>query len=321
MASTNSPRGAVTRNRQQTDSGSSQQAIQRDRRAQSLAAMGLVRREGDRFHVQTAALPDHQESYQVWRDESRRPRCSCREFEELSVAHPVFRCEHILAVKYWLSGSVLVNEEPVKTEPVKTESAEIEPAEIEPAEIEKEEAVGPLVEERELDREIERAPENRGAAGAPTRPIPFTGLLQKLRLPVDSKLIKAREGWTDRQGQTHWVEYVEWHTVADILDRVVPSWSHAVRNITQIGEVVAVTASITIDGVTREGIGTGAADSEMGIKKAEHDALKRAAVKFGIARDLYQRESDVLEQESPTPNFPSDPRAKTVVDLVTPKQL
>ncbi|HKX32686.1 MAG TPA: hypothetical protein VJ302_33680, partial [Blastocatellia bacterium] len=47
----------------------------------------------------------------------------------------------------------------------------------------------------------------------------------------------------------------------------------------------------------------------------------RAAVKFGIARDLYQRESDVLEQESPTPNFPSDPRAKTVVDLVTPKQL
>src|SRR5262245_47937534 len=103
MASTNSQRGAVTRNLQQTDSSNARQALQRERRAQSLAAMGLVSREGDRFRVLTAALPDHQESYQVWRDENRRPRCSCREFEELSVDHPVFRCEHILAVKYWLS--------------------------------------------------------------------------------------------------------------------------------------------------------------------------------------------------------------------------
>jgi hypothetical protein len=149
----------------------------------------------------------------------------------------------------------------------------------------------------------------------------FPALLRRLRQPIDSKLIKTREGWTDRQGNMHWVEYIEWHTVADILDRIAPGWSHAVRNITQIGETVAVTAAITIDGVTREGIGTGSAESETGIKKAEHDALKRAAVKFGIARDLYQRESEVIEGESPIPNFPRDPRAKTVVDLITPKQL
>jgi len=43
----------------------------------------------------------------------------------------------------------------------------------------------------------------------------------------------------------------------------------------------------TISGVTREGVGTGLADSETGIKKAEHDALKRAAVKFGVVRDCY----------------------------------
>ena len=41
--------------------------------------------------------------------------------------------------------------------------------------------------------------------------------------------------------------------------------------------------------ITREGIGTGPSDCEMGIKKAEHDALKRAAVKFGIARELRVR--------------------------------
>jgi hypothetical protein len=96
-----------------------------------------------------------------------------------------------------------------------------------------------------------------------------------------------------------------------------------VRNVTQIGEMVAVTAAIPIDGVTREGVGTGTAESEMGIKKAEHDALKRAAVKFGIARELYQRESEVIEKEGAAQpaEFPRDPLAKSMADLVTPKQL
>nr|MBA2734867.1 hypothetical protein [Acidobacteriota bacterium] len=52
-------------------------------------------------------------------------------------------------------------------------------------------------------------------------------------------------------------------------------------------------------------------------------ALKRAAVKFGIARELYQRESEVIEREGTAPQseFPRDPLAKSMADLVTPKQL
>ena len=127
------------------------------------------------------------------------------------------------------------------------------------------------------------------------------------------------------------VDYVEWHTVADILDETAPNWAHAVKDIRQVGEIMTVTVAITIDGVTREGIGTGVAFSEMGIKKAEHDALKRAAVKFGIARDLYKHEFDAIEKEgsaaqhASTNNgpdeFPSDPVAVGVADLVTAKQL
>jgi hypothetical protein len=120
------------------------------------------------------------------------------------------------------------------------------------------------------------------------------------------------------------VEYVEWHAVADILDRVAPTWSHSVRGIVQIGDMVAITAAITIGDVTREGVGTGTADNETGIKKAEHDALKRAAIKFGIARELYQRESEVIETQGAGPQpgeFPRDPLAKSMNDLVTPKQL
>jgi hypothetical protein len=137
---------------------------------------------------------------------------------------------------------------------------------------------------------------------------------------------------TDRTGRKHTVEYIEWHTVADLLDRICPSWSHHVKSISQIGETVAVVASLSIGGITREGVGTGAGDTETGIKKAEHDALKRAAVKFGIARDLYQRESEsaVEAGENRTKQSPkslasdapiSDPTAKDMSDLITPKQL
>jgi hypothetical protein len=176
-----------------------------------------------------------------------------------------------------------------------------------------------------------RADEGKGAR--PEGPATFTTILRILRQPINPHLIKTREGWTDSQGNTHMIEYVEWHTVADILDRVAPTWSHSVRSLVQVGDMVAVTAAISIDGVTREGVGTGLANSETGIKKAEHDALKRAAIKFGIARDLYQRESEVIERHQPeTPPTGEalrepvvrpvpDPVAKSMADIVTPRQL
>jgi hypothetical protein len=123
------------------------------------------------------------------------------------------------------------------------------------------------------------------------------------------------------------VDYVEWHTVADILDEAAPNWAHTVKDIRQIGDLMIVTVAITIDGVTREGIGTGLSQSEMGIKKAEHDALKRAAVKFGIARELYKKESEVIEREGSSTSddggddFPSNPVARSLGELVTAKQL
>ena len=154
----------------------------------------------------------------------------------------------------------------------------------------------------------------------------FGGTLRELRKNVDPNLVRQREGWRDRNGNVQMVEYVEWHTVADILDETAPNWSHTVKNIRQVGDIMTVTVEISIDGVTREGIGTSVAHSEMGIKKAEHDALKRAAVKFGIARDLYKREFDAIEREGNAQasgyyEFPADPVAANFSDLVTAKQL
>jgi hypothetical protein len=346
----------------------------RDKRAQGIAAMGLVTREGDRFRVATPSLRGRTASYEVWRDEAGKVRCSCLEYEEHAGEDQTFRCEHILAVKHSLlakNSEAVTRQQPEnavaataettvalntntnaseKRETQKAAKLVAEGARSEREQNEEEETVEAVemvatasnvrslakhtnTEEQEMNRKQEKiaiaqATENDELALsaepiAPVMPLAFTNTLRALRQQIDPTVVKSREGWTDRQGNMHMVEYVEWHAVADILDRVVPNWSHSVRNVVQIGDMVAVTAAITIDGVTREGVGTGTAESEMGIKKAEHDALKRAAVKFGIARELYQRESEVIEKEGTAPQgqFPRDPLAKSMADLVTPKQL
>ncbi len=157
--------------------------------------------------------------------------------------------------------------------------------------------------------------ENLVAAG---NVVDFRSTLKELRGNVEPEMVRQREGFRGKNGNTRMVEYIEWHTVADILDETAPNWSHTVKDIKALGDFVVVTVAISIDGVTREGIGTGSARSEMGIKKAEHDALKRAAVKFGIARDLYKRETDGIIGQTEK-SF--DPIARTIADIVTTKQL
>jgi len=359
----------------------------RDKRAKSIAAMGLVNREVDKFLVSTPSLRGKQTSYEVWRNEAGKIRCNCLEFEEAAVSDSAFRCEHILAVKYAL---VAKNTESATKQPVKVETQ----IEVTPMQVAKEDENA--TESRSFDNgkgnleidnrsriqnpesEIEmstrgeqkadKVQENVSVKGQTEaqkvsepshlantqgdkrmtqenlREMPFvtaeesaetetannvlnfSTTLRELRKNVDPELVKQREGWRDRNGNAHYVDYVEWHTVADILDENAPNWMHTVKDIRQIGDIFTVIVAITIDGITREGIGTGTADSEMGIKKAEHDALKRAAVKFGIARDLYKKESDTIEREGAVPppqndGFPANPIAKSLSDLVTAKQL
>jgi hypothetical protein len=360
--------------------------LMRDKRAQGIAAMGLVNREGDRFRVTTPTLRGRRASYEVWRDEAGRVRCTCLEFEEQTATDPRYRCEHILAVKHAVlnkNTEAAAKQSPAleaapqaqgatpdsrtaerpdtTTQPAsekhdeaaaelkaprktprfvreQNEQPEVTSATVEVGMVETQErslADNEETEEFEMTRKATAqkpadeqdfitADEYEQQAVAHVVPLSFAKTLSTLKQPVDPRLIKSREGWRDRNGNQHMVEYVEWHTVADILDRVAPTWSHSVRGIVQIGDMVAVTAAITIDGVTREGVGTGTADNETGIKKAEHDALKRASIKFGIARELYQRESEVIERDGAGPQpgeFPKDPLAKSMADLVTPKQL
>ncbi|GIU83112.1 MAG: hypothetical protein D6687_02885 [Acidobacteria bacterium] len=396
-----------------------------EKRAKSLVMMGLVARNGKRFRVTSPSLRGKQNFYEVWKEENGQIKCNCLEYEEFSIDNPKFRCEHILAVKYFLDAEKAENQEnkgsnsksqksliekPTSNKTSKkvnaNESLETEKIHETDEHLRDSETVGfdtfetsdqaekssetkaeqptetitksnldtqnlkkeeKAVEEKaqslkiqedsasDFEKQVGSMQENhilKASQPAETPPVneealrvneanhegdtavragnvikaDFTKVLSRLREQVDPSLVKQREGWRDSRGNMHYVDYVEWHTVADILDEKAPNWSHSIREIRQIGNIITVTVAITIDGVTREGIGTGAADSEMGIKKAEHDALKRAAVKFGVARDLYKKESEVIEREgavveNPKPfGFPADPLAKSVSDLPTSKQ-
>ena len=328
----------------------------REKRAKSIAAMGLVNRDGEKFRVSTPSLRGRQTSYEVWRDDVGKIRCNCLEFEEAAVSDSAFRCEHILAVKYAL---VAKNTESATKQPVKVETEiTVKPPQIVSEDKNASESCVSARGEQKSDEVLEKASANGQADEKSAEPSPlanlkgnkemnrenlqvmegfltaeetpnnvlnFTSTLKELRKNVDPELVRQREGWRDSKGNIHTVDYVEWHTVADILDETAPNWSHTVKDMRQIGDIFTVTVAITIDGITREGIGTGLAGSEMGIKKAEHDALKRAAVKFGIARDLYKKESDTIEREGAVPpnndGFPANPIAQSLSDLVTAKQL
>ena len=113
-------------------------------------------------------------------------------------------------------------------------------------------------------------------------------LRDKLNTPTDPNLIRTR-----RQGGSE-ISFLEWFEVNRILDQQCPGWSGTVREVYTAGDTVIVSYSISVP--TAEGIVTrGAVGSEkLGsgfdpVASAEQQAFKRAAARFGIGLDLYDK--------------------------------
>lgn len=157
-----------------------------------------------------------------------------------------------------------------------------------------------------------------------------------LSAPFRPEQIKDRVAFTDKNGNEVRVPYVEWHSVVERLNEVVPGkWSYEMQPLTFIdrnGEapsVVAITARITIeDGeydCFKEGIGVYTTQTrrkdgkvishelitDLAIKAASSDALKRAAVNHGIGLHLYQDKhagSQSYQQKQPPPRQAQPPQ-------------
>lgn len=117
----------------------------------------------------------------------------------------------------------------------------------------------------------------------------------QLSAPFDTTELKFRAGATTKdKSRAIALPYIDSRNVMQRLDDVIGSdnWHDAYSVIHCDGRNAAVECRLTINGVTKSDVGTHSTrndgkDFEMVVKGAYSDALKRAAVKFGIGRYLY----------------------------------
>lgn len=119
--------------------------------------------------------------------------------------------------------------------------------------------------------------------------IDWRALGEALRRPFDPADIDFRpQGKTSAGAKCQVVCYIDARAVADRLDEVVGpgAWSFAYTPLViERGEVQLAKGALTIHGVTKEDIGD--ASNFEASKGCVSDALKRAAVLWGIGRYLY----------------------------------
>lgn len=116
------------------------------------------------------------------------------------------------------------------------------------------------------------------------------GEWKEIAAPIPADAVQWRQQGKPKARGDKWfaifVAYIDAQFVRDRLDSVVPGeWQlqlELLPSLPSVEEPVAFKARLTICGVSREDVGTGT-----DYKNASTDAFKRAAVRFGIAHELY----------------------------------
>lgn len=131
------------------------------------------------------------------------------------------------------------------------------------------------------------------------------GVWRRLAEPFPSSEVQWRiEALSKDKTRALVVPYIDARSVLDRLDQVVgpENWAdqYEVLHLSSSGEtrLCEVKCRLTVYGVTKEDAGEG--DS---LKAAFSDALKRAAVKFGIGRYLYRVEKQWVDYDPKTGRF------------------
>lgn len=114
----------------------------------------------------------------------------------------------------------------------------------------------------------------------------------RLSAPFPADAIHWRLGHTNKKDRGMALAYIDARDVMDRLDEVCGAENWETRFTTAAGRIIC---ELTIHGVTKS---DGAGDTDVEPEKGGiSDALKRAAVQFGIGRYLYRLESPWVEIE------------------------
>jgi hypothetical protein len=110
--------------------------------------------------------------------------------------------------------------------------------------------------------------------------------IKKLKRPFPDETIGVKvNNFSKDRTKAMLIQYLQHTDVYDRIEEVDPTWSCMAGTPFYIAKVIAVPMKLSIKGVTRENIGEGE-----DYKSAYSDALKRAAMLFGIGRYLYDAE-------------------------------
>jgi len=90
--------------------------------------------------------------------------------------------------------------------------------------------------------------------------------------------------------------YIPWHRAVLLLNQFAPGWEFRIKNVTQIGDELIMTGSLSIptsDGmVTRESTGSEKINTSgygETAANAESQCFRRCCARFGLGLYLYQR--------------------------------
>lgn len=135
---------------------------------------------------------------------------------------------------------------------------------------------------------------------------PNAASMKKLAEPFPSEKIKQKRG---QGGRT--MSYISHGLVTERLNDVDPGWSsevlteHIYKDQSGRLHCEGVTISLTVNGVTR--VEAGGPQRQDGfaneIKNAYSDALKRAAMRFGVALEMWESLVDAEYDEDAHPDF------------------
>jgi hypothetical protein len=122
-------------------------------------------------------------------------------------------------------------------------------------------------------------------------PRSIRSIIADLSKPVNPQRLKQRT-----QGGRQ-LDYLPWYQAVRYLDNYAPGWSYEVRSVNQVGENLVMTVRITIPCSEGEVWREASALEKIEDSKrygdaatnAESAALRRAAAKFGLCLNLYDK--------------------------------
>lgn len=116
-------------------------------------------------------------------------------------------------------------------------------------------------------------------------------IIADLSKPVNPRRLKQRT----QGGRT--LDYIPWYQAVRYLDRYAPGWRYEIRSVSEVGDNLVMTVRITIPccegAVWREASSLEKIEDPKrygdAATNAESAALRRAAAKFGLCLNLYDK--------------------------------